>query len=181
MFKKSLYKSPNKVAGVRDSERSEESRTPAAGDRSTAPRRSRRRPGARSSPVPYSQSEQPPEPTPPTRRSSSHRQGRSPVMDDLQSSFESFVGIDVAKENFEVFFMATNTGCTLPYDAAGIQTLVERLQALPRSLIVMEATGGLERRLATELITAGFVVAVVNPRLPYHFGLAHGQNAKTDR
>jgi transposase len=102
-------------------------------------------------------------------------------MDDLHTSFESFVGIDVAKENFEVFFLATNTGCTLPYDAAGIQTLVERLRALPRSLVVMEATGGLERRLATELVTAGFVVAVVNPRLPYHFGLAHGQNAKTDR
>ena len=102
-------------------------------------------------------------------------------MDDLHSTFESFFGIDVAKNNFEVFFMATDSGCTLDYDAAGIQSLIDRLKKLPWSLIVMEATGGLERRLAAELITAGFVVAVVNPRLPYHFGLAHGQNAKTDR
>lgn len=103
-------------------------------------------------------------------------------MDDLHNaSFESFVGIDVAKNSFEVFFLATNTGCALTYDANGIQALIERLQSLPPSLVVMEATGGLERRLATELITAGFVVAVVNPRLAYHFALAHGQNAKTDR
>ena len=102
-------------------------------------------------------------------------------MDDLQKSFESFVGIDVAKDNFEVFFLATDSGCTLPYDPAGIQSLIDHLQQLPCSLVVMEATGGLERRLAAELISAGFVVAVVNPRLPYHFGLAHGQNAKTDR
>lgn len=102
-------------------------------------------------------------------------------MDDLHSTFESFVGIDIAKEKFDVFFMATDTGLTVPYDSAGIQTVVERLQALPRSLIVMEATGGLERRLAVELIDAGFVVAVVNPRLTHHFQQAFGQIAKTDR
>lgn len=102
-------------------------------------------------------------------------------MDDLHNSFESFVGIDVAKDSFEAFFSATDSGCNLPYDDAGIQSLIDRLKPLPRSLIVMEATGGLERRLAAELTSVGFVVAVVNPRLPYHFGLAHGQNAKTDR
>jgi len=102
-------------------------------------------------------------------------------MDDRYSAFESFVGIDVAKENFEVFFLATQTGCNLPYDAAGLQTLLEHLKPLPRSLIVMEATGGLERRLAAELMDAGFAVAVVNPRLPFHFARGIGGIAQTDR
>ncbi len=102
-------------------------------------------------------------------------------MDDLNNTFESFVGIDIAKEKFDVFFMATDSGFTLSYDPVGIQSLVERLQQLPPSLIVMEATGGLERRLAAELIAAGFVVAVVNPRLTHHFGNAFGKIAKTDR
>lgn len=102
-------------------------------------------------------------------------------MDDRYNSFESFVGIDIAKENFEVFFLATETGFNLSYDAAGIQTLLEHLQPLPRSLIVMEATGGLERRLAAELMDAGFAVAVVNPRLPFHFGQGIGRVAQTDR
>jgi len=102
-------------------------------------------------------------------------------MDDRYNSFESFVGIDVAKENFEVFFLATDTGLNLSYDAAGIQALLEHLKPLPRSLIVMEATGGLERRLAAELMDAGFAVAVVNPRLPFHFGQGIGRVAQTDR
>jgi transposase len=102
-------------------------------------------------------------------------------MDDRYSSVESFVGIDIAKENFEVFFLATQTGCKLSYDAAGIQTLMEHLKSLPPSLIVMEATGGLERRLAAELMDAGFAVAVVNPRLPFHFAQGIGCIAHTDR
>jgi transposase len=102
-------------------------------------------------------------------------------MDDRYNAFESFVGIDVAKENFEVFFLATETGLNLSYDAAGIQTLLEHLKPLPRSLVVMEATGGLERRLAAELVDAGFAVAVVNPRLPFHFGQGIGRVAQTDR
>jgi transposase len=102
-------------------------------------------------------------------------------MDDLNYTFESFVGIDIAKEKFDVFFLATDTSFTLSYDATSIQTLVERLTSLPRSLIVMEATGGLERHLAAELLAAGFVVAVVNPRLTHHFAQAFGKIAKTDR
>ena len=102
-------------------------------------------------------------------------------MDDRYLVFESFVGIDVAKENLEVFFLTTETGFSLPYDTAGLQTLVERLKTLPRPLIVMEATGGLERRLAAELIDAGFAVAVVNPRLPFHFAQGIGRVAQTDR
>src|SRR4029077_10614716 len=69
----------------------------------------------------------------------------------------------------------------VPYDAAGIQTLLEHLKPLPRSLIVMEATGGLERRLAMELMDAGFAIAVVNPRLPFHFVQGIGRVAQTDR
>ena len=102
-------------------------------------------------------------------------------MDGQHSVFESFVGIDVAKESFDVCFLATDTGSTWAYDAAGIQALIERLKSLPRSLIVMEATGGLERRLATELIDAGFAVAIVNPRRTFHFAQAIGHVAKTDR
>jgi len=45
----------------------------------------------------------------------------------------------------------------------------------------MEATGGLERRLAAELMDAGFAVAVVNPRLPFHFARGIGGIAQTDR
>ena len=45
----------------------------------------------------------------------------------------------------------------------------------------MEATGGLERRLAAELIGAGHRVAVVNPRQVRDFARGSGKLAKTDR
>ncbi len=47
--------------------------------------------------------------------------------------------------------------------------------------MVLEATGGWERRVAGELIEAGHQVAIVNPRQVRDFARAAGQLAKTDR
>jgi len=46
---------------------------------------------------------------------------------------------------------------------------------------VLEATGGLETRLACELAAQGLPIAVVNPRQVRDFARATGQLAKTDR
>ena len=61
--------------------------------------------------------------------------------------------------------------------------LVERLTALAPSpaLVVLEATGGMEVRLAAALAAAGLPVAVVNPRRVRAFARATGRLAKTDR
>jgi transposase len=105
----------------------------------------------------------------------------------------AFVGIDLAKDSFQVAARpsATSTqgaaisptGFNLPftYDAAGIASLLERLKSLDVQLIVMEATGGLERKLAAELTEAGYSVAVINPRQARDFAKALGKFAKTDK
>jgi transposase len=59
-------------------------------------------------------------------------------------------------------------------------TLVERLQPLHPTLIVLEATGGLERVATAALATAGLPVVVVNPRQARDFARATGQLAKTE-
>ena len=92
-----------------------------------------------------------------------------------------FVGIDVAKAGFDVCILPSKQRVSLAYDVAGRRQLIEQLRSLPRSLIVMEATGGLERRLAAELVDAGFQVAIVNPRQVRDFARGLGQLAKTDR
>jgi transposase len=61
-----------------------------------------------------------------------------------------------------------------------VTTLVEQLQARHPTLIVLEATGGLERLVASALATAGLPVVVVNPRQARDFARATGQLAKTD-
>jgi transposase len=52
----------------------------------------------------------------------------------------------------------------VPNDAGGVVTRVERLPALPPTLMVLEATGGLERSATAALATGGLPVVVVNPR-----------------
>ena len=68
----------------------------------------------------------------------------------------------------------------VPNDASGIVPLVARLQALHPTLIVLEATGGLERAATAALAAAGLPVVVVNPRQARDFARATGQLAKTD-
>ncbi len=55
------------------------------------------------------------------------------------------------------------------------------LRGLKPELVVMEATGGYETRLATQVAAAGFRVAVVNPRQVRYYAKAMGRLAKSDR
>lgn len=92
-----------------------------------------------------------------------------------------FVGIDVSKNTLDVAIRPSNEVLHVAYDNASIQQLGQKLKALSATLIVMEATGGLETRLATELLAIGLPVAVVNPRQVRDFAKASGELAKTDR
>jgi len=68
----------------------------------------------------------------------------------------------------------------VPNDAIGVMTLVDRVQALHPTLIVLEATGGLERAVTSALATAGLPVVVVNPRQVRDVARATGQLATTE-
>ena len=91
-----------------------------------------------------------------------------------------FVGIDVAKAQLDIAVRPSGERWAVPNDAGGVGTLVEQLQALHPTLIVLEATGGLERAATAALATAGLPVVVVNPRQARDFARATGQLAKTD-
>ena len=58
--------------------------------------------------------------------------------------------------------------------------MLEALKGRHIGLIVMEATGGLERALASFLLRHGLPVAVVNPRAAREFARSMGHLAKTD-
>ena len=68
----------------------------------------------------------------------------------------------------------------MPNDAGGVVTLVERVQPLHPALMVLEATGGLERGAPAALATAGLPVVVGNPRQARDCARATGQWAKTE-
>lgn len=93
---------------------------------------------------------------------------------------EKFVGIDVSKTTLEV---CIDPGQILHivYDEEGTHQIVSRLEEVNPSLIVIEATGGLEVRIASELAGKGLPVAVINPRQARDFAKATGRLAKTDQ
>jgi transposase len=91
-----------------------------------------------------------------------------------------FLGIDVAKAQLDIAIRPSGERWAVPNDPNGVMTLVDRLQALQPPLIVLEATGGLERMVTSALATAGLPVVVVNPRQARDCARATGQLAKTD-
>ena len=91
-----------------------------------------------------------------------------------------FVGIDVAKDGFDVAIRPGGETFRFPNTAAGIRKLIARLSARNVALACMEATGGYEQQLALALDGAGHRVAIVNPRRMRRFADASGNIAKTD-
>src|SRR3954471_3576205 len=102
---------------------------------------------------------------------------RNRVMDKAPT----FVGIDVSKHRLDVHARPSGESFATDYDDEGVAGGVARLAALAPTLVVLEATGGLEVRLAAALAAAGLPVAVVNPRQVRAFARATGRLAKTDR
>jgi transposase len=93
-----------------------------------------------------------------------------------------YVGIDVSKDRLDV--ASFGEGAFAPFqvgrDEKGLSELISRLKAHSIELIVLEATGGYERAVATALAAAKLQPAVVNPRQVRDFARATGKLAKTD-
>ena len=91
------------------------------------------------------------------------------------------VGIDVSKQQLDVAVHPTAESWSVPHDETGLSALVTRLRALTPTLVVLEATGGLELPVAGALAAAAIPTAVVNPRQVRDFARSTGRLAKTDR
>ena len=94
---------------------------------------------------------------------------------------EKFVGIDVSKGTLDIHIAPPGKSLHVVHDDSGIGQILESMKEVCPTLIVLEATGGLEIRLASELASAGLPVAVINPRQARDFAKATGRLAKTDQ
>jgi transposase len=91
------------------------------------------------------------------------------------------VGIDVAKDELEVYALAPGQSRRVANTAAGHAELATWLKSLGVTAAVMEASGGYERTVARALRKADFAVRVVDPKRVRHFAKAIGRLAKNDR
>jgi transposase len=89
------------------------------------------------------------------------------------------VGIAVSKATLDVALRPSGALWHCANDEAGVAEVVGRMPPLEPQLMVLEATGGLERGVAAALALAGLSVVVVHPRQGRDFAKATGRLAKT--
>ncbi len=102
-------------------------------------------------------------------------------MNNSLERFKGFVGVDVSQDRLDVCLLPGGAQAGFSRDRRGIARLLAWLASQQRLLVVVEATGGLERMLTVALAQAGIAIAVVNPRPVRDFARAAGLLAKTDR
>jgi transposase len=91
------------------------------------------------------------------------------------------VGIDVGKAKLDVALADETRVWTWNNDAQGRAELSDWIVAHKASLVVVEASGGYETALVSELVSRGVAVALVNPSRVRAFAKAEGILAKTDK
>jgi len=92
-----------------------------------------------------------------------------------------YIGIDISQDTLDMVAYPTGQIWQYKNSKGGIANTVTKLKGFNLKLIVMEATGGLEKPLCEALYQGGLPVAVVNPRRIRDFGRSMGILAKTDR
>src|SRR2546427_2870263 len=88
-------------------------------------------------------------------------QGRATQEDGMMRT-QVFVGIDVSKAQLDVAFRPEGR-VSVPNDEAGCAQILERLRAVPPTLVVLEATGGVGDPPPGRVDPAGGAGVVANP------------------
>jgi len=91
-----------------------------------------------------------------------------------------FIGIDVSKTQLDVACRPDSLTFIFQNDPTGIADLIAQLRQLTPTLVVLEASGGLQMPLAAAMAVAQITFAVINPRQVRDFAKSTGQLAKTD-
>ena len=100
---------------------------------------------------------------------------------ELNLSEKPIIGIDVSKDNLEVFDDKSLEHVVCPNQTRNLKQLAKDLKKLSPELIVMEATGGYETQAAIEFSKAGLPYAVVFPRRVRQLAQGAGVIAKNDQ
>ena len=94
---------------------------------------------------------------------------------------DCFIGLDISKDTLEVAVRPTEERKTFANQEDGLSLMIDFVKPFSPRLIVLEATGGLEKAAVCACAVAGLPVVVVNPRQVRDFAKAKGILAKTDK
>jgi transposase len=91
------------------------------------------------------------------------------------------VGVDVGKEQLDVYLHEKGLYLQVPNDPAGVRKLLGRLARYQVERLVMEATGRYQLLLAEQAFEKGLPVCIVKPLAVRRYAGAIDRLAKTDR
>src|SRR3954454_515145 len=110
--------------------------------------------------------------------SSPHHKGGAATMGTVTGQS---VGIDISEDSLDVYLHPAGKEVRLPHSDEGITSLIALLRDYTIERVVLESTGGLQRRLVRALQEAGYSVSVVNPERIWAYRRLVRRMAKTDR
>jgi transposase len=90
----------------------------------------------------------------------------------------NYLAVDISKKHLQM--RTTEEDLKLDYQTRGIRRIIAKAQSEADMMVVLEATGGYERRLLDALHEAGIACACVNPGRIRAFAKSEGVKAKTD-
>jgi transposase len=92
-----------------------------------------------------------------------------------------FVGVDVSKDNLDIFFRPLNHHFRARNDINGLSEILKKLSEYDPIRIVCESSGGYEKLLIRTLSQAGYPIWLVEPKRIKSFIASDGIKAKTDK
>ena len=100
----------------------------------------------------------------------------------MHTSYQRTAGIDVSKKSLDTAYWPDRPHhATVSYTDAHCVKIARRFKDQQVELVVVEATGGYERRIVKALLMAGLPVHVAQPLRTKSFAKAQGYMAKNDR
>jgi len=101
-------------------------------------------------------------------------------MDATAQDANTYVGIDVSKDQLDVHIHPAGEAFSVSRNQAGLEELIERLKAYALKAVAVEASGGFEAIVIASFVAVGLPVLRVNPAQVRAFANALGKRAKTD-
>ena len=101
-------------------------------------------------------------------------------MDATTQDANTYVGIDVSKDQLDVHIHPAGEAFFVSRNQAGLEELIERLKAYALKAVAVEASGGFEAIVIASFVAVGLPVIRVNPAQVRAFANALGKRAKTD-
>ena len=96
----------------------------------------------------------------------------------MKKKAHTYIAVDVSKASLRT--QSQKQSNKLAYTPIGIRKIIQEAKTTPDSVVVMEATGGYERKLLDALHQADIACVRINPALVRAFALSEGVKAKTD-